>query len=116
MKHHKVKPKLGRVRSQRKALLRTLAVSLIRHERIETTEAKAKALRPFIERLVTLARRNDLAARRLVISRLGTNADLGKLFDQIAPRMKDRPGGYTRVVKLPPRAGDAACKAIIEFV
>jgi large subunit ribosomal protein L17 len=118
MRHQKRGRKLGRNRSHRLALLRNLSCNLIEHERIITTVAKAKELRPFIERLVTLARRGDLHSRRLVISRLGNQKQAGKkLVDEIAPRFVDRPGGYTRILKRSyRRLGDAAPTAIIEFL
>jgi large subunit ribosomal protein L17 len=117
MKHHKDIRKLGRVTRQRKALMRQLASALIEHEKIKTTEAKAKELRPMVEKLVTKARNNTLAAQRLIISRLGGNKKAGsKLIKTIGPRYKDREGGYTRVTKLPPRKSDASKMAIIEFV
>lgn len=118
MRHLKRGRKLGRNRTHRLALLRNLSCNLIEHERITTTEAKAKELRPFIERLVTLARRGDLHSRRLVIARLGNQKGAAKkLVDEIAPRFADRPGGYTRVLKQSyRRLGDAAPTAIIEFL
>ena len=100
----------------RKATLRNLATSLFRHERIETTTAKAKELRPFAERLITLARRGDLHARRLAAAKIQDREVLGKLFDEIAPRYLERPGGYTRVLKLGNRKGDAAEMSLIELV
>lgn len=94
-----------------------MATELFRRERIETTEAKAKELRPYAERLITLARRGDLHARRLAARRLQPDREvLGKLFDDIGPRFEDRPGGYTRVLKLGHRKGDAADMALIELV
>lgn len=117
MRHHDRNRKLGREDSQRLALLRSLAVSLIEHGKITTTEAKAKELRPFVERLVTYGKSGTLASRRLTISRLGGNEDATKeLFDTIAGKYKDRQGGYTRISKLGPRGNDAAAMAVIEFV
>jgi len=118
MKHHKSIRKFGRKRNQRIALMRSLALSLIDHEKIKTTEAKAKELRPFIEKLVTIGRKNTLAARRIVVSRLGETGGDGarKLVDNIAPRYKGRPGGYTRIIKLENRKGDGSPMAIIEFI
>lgn len=107
----------GHPASQRKALLRSLARSLVMHERISTTEAKAKALRPFVERLVTYAKKNTLASRRLTKTRLGDDAAVKKLFDSIGPRYATRSGGYTRVVKRTERgASDARKLAYIAFV
>ncbi|MCX6999096.1 MAG: 50S ribosomal protein L17 [Candidatus Sumerlaeota bacterium] len=116
MRHRKVKSKLNRTTEHRLALMRNLAAALIRNERILTTEAKAKNLRPFVERLITLGKRGDLAARRLVFSRLGKKEAVHKLFTEIAPRFTNRPGGYTRIVKGHFRAGDSAPMAFIEFV
>jgi large subunit ribosomal protein L17 len=97
-------------------MLRNMATSLFRHERIETTTAKAKELRPFAERLITLAKRGDIPARRLAARKISDREILGKLFDEIAPRFADRPGGYTRILKLGHRRGDAAEMALIELV
>ena len=97
-------------------MLRNLATSLFRHERIETTTAKAKELRPYAERLITLARRGDLHARRLVARKIQEREVLGKLFDEISPRYAERPGGYTRILKLGNRKGDAAEISLIELV
>lgn len=97
--------------------MKGLALSLINHGRIKTTEAKAKELRPFIEKLLTKAKVGDLASRRVVISRLMNRApEVKKLFEEIAPKFKEVSGGYTRVLKLPPRLSDGAKMAIIEFV
>ena len=94
-----------------------LASSLVLHGKIKTTEAKAKELRPFIEKLVTYAGAGDVNARRLVKARMGgTDSEVKKLVDEIAPGYKERPGGYTRITKLPARGGDASPMAIIEFV
>lgn len=117
MRHHNKNRKFGRKKNVRSALLKSLALSLINHGRIKTTEAKAKELRPFIEKLVTKAKENDLAAKRIVISRLmNRNPETKKLFDDIAPKYKDTKGGYTRILKLPPRLSDGAKMALIEFV
>ncbi|HBU56611.1 MAG TPA: 50S ribosomal protein L17 [Gemmatimonadetes bacterium] len=116
MRHRKKGRQLSRTRSHRKATLRNLATSLFRHERIETTTAKAKELRPFAERLITLARRGDVHARRLAATKIQDREVLGKLFDEIAPRYLERPGGYTRVLKLGNRKGDAAEMSLIELV
>ena len=96
--------------------MQNMATSLFRHERIETTTAKAKELRPFAERLITLGKRGDLHARRLAGRSIADRQVLGKLFDDIAPRFTERPGGYTRILKLGNRRGDAAEMALIELV
>lgn len=107
----------GRSRNQRRALLRSQARSLVLEERISTTEAKAKELRSFVERLVTYGKKNTLASRRLAKSRLGDDAAVKKLFDTLAPRYADRAGGYTRVVKRAKRGSNDARKlAYIAFV
>jgi large subunit ribosomal protein L17 len=116
VRHRKKGRQLSRTRSHRKATLRNLATSLFRHERIETTTAKAKELRPYAERLITLARRGDVHARRLAAMKIQDRDVLGKLFDEIAPRYMERPGGYTRVLKLGNRKGDAAEMSLIELV
>lgn len=116
MKHHKNTSKLGRETSQRTALMRTLAGSLFSREKIKTTEAKAKALRPFAEKVITKAKTDTVANRRLVIEILGSPKSLEKLFKTIGPRYATRPGGYLRIAKLAPRAGDASKMAIIELV
>jgi large subunit ribosomal protein L17 len=97
-------------------MLRNMATSLFRHERIETTTAKAKELRPVAERLITLARRGDVHARRLAGRKIQDRDVLGKLFDDIAPRYAERPGGYTRILKLGHRKGDGAEMSLIELV
>jgi large subunit ribosomal protein L17 len=117
MKHHDRRRKLGRVRKQRIGLLRSLAKSLIIHEKIETTEAKAKELRPFIEKLITKGKTNSISARRVVSSRLGNDPKVTKrLFEKIAPKYKERSGGYTRIIKTGTRQDDAAKLARIDFV
>ena len=116
MRHGKKGRKLSRTASHRKATLRNMATSLFRHGRIETTTAKAKELRPFAERLITLARRGDLHARRLAAQKIQDRQVLGNLFDEIAPRYAERPGGYTRILKLGTRKGDAAEMSLIELV
>ena len=116
MRHRKKGRQLSRTSSHRKATLRNLATSLFLHERIETTTAKAKELRPYAERLITLARRGDLHARRLAAMKIQDRQVLGKLFDDIAPRYTERPGGYTRILKLGNRRGDAAEMSLIELV
>jgi large subunit ribosomal protein L17 len=116
MRHGKKGRKLSRTASHRKATLRNMATSLFRHGRIETTTAKAKELRPFAERLITLARRGDVHARRLAARKIQDRQVLGSLFDEIAPRYAERPGGYTRILKLGNRKGDAAEMSLIELV
>lgn len=116
MRHHQAKRTLGRSRDQRAALMRHLAESLIKNGKIKTTEAKAKEVRPFIEKLVTMARKNTLASRRTVVARLGREDAAERLVKEIAPQYASRPGGYTRITKLAPRAGDGAKMAVIEFV
>jgi large subunit ribosomal protein L17 len=116
MRHRVGGRKLQRTSTHRAALFRNMAASLIKHEQITTTTAKAKELRPYVEKLVTLAKRGGLSNRRLAQSRLMDDAQLTKLFDVIAPRFSGRDGGYTRIVKAGIRASDAAPMAIIEFV
>jgi large subunit ribosomal protein L17 len=96
--------------------MRNLATALFRHERIETTSAKAKELRPYAERLITLARKGDIHSRRLAGRKIQDRQVLGKLFDDIAPRFTERPGGYTRILKVGNRKGDAAEMSLIELV
>ncbi|MEM1053064.1 MAG: 50S ribosomal protein L17 [Pseudomonadota bacterium] len=116
MRHGISQRKLSRKSGHRKALFRNMSANLIKHEQIITTRAKAKELRPYIEKLITLAKRGGLSNRRLAMSRLQDETQLKKLFDVLAERYKDRDGGYTRVIKAGPRASDAAEMAIIEFV
>ena len=116
MRHRVVGRKLQRTSIHRTALFRNMAASLIKHEQITTTTDKAKELRPYIEKLVTLAKRGGLSNRRLAQARLMDDAQLAKLFDVLAPRYADRDGGYTRVIKAGIRSSDAAPIAIIEFV
>ena len=116
MRHQKAYKKLNRTPSHRKALLRNMAGSLIEHERIITTLPKAKMLRPFIEKLITLARRDNLHARRLAAKKLYGRVVLRKLFDDIAKHYAERAGGYTRIIKMGFRRGDNAPRAIIAFV
>ncbi|MBQ9365321.1 MAG: 50S ribosomal protein L17 [Schwartzia sp.] len=108
--------KLGRDSSARKALFRSILTSFFRHGRIETTEAKAKEIRRLADRLITLAKRGDLAARRMAIARLYDEDVVRKLFGEIAQKYAERQGGYTRILKLGPRRGDAAPMVIIELV
>ncbi len=116
MRHQKGVKKLGRNGAHRKALMRNLATALFRHERIETTEVKAKALRSYADKLITLGKKGDLAARRLAAEDVHDHEILKKLFDEIGPRFKERAGGYTRVLKTGTRRGDAAETALIELV
>lgn len=116
MRHRVAHRKLGRTTAHRTAMLRNMAASLIKHEQIVTTLAKARELRPYTEKLVTLAKRGGLSNRRLAMSRLMDEAQLAKLFDVLAPRYADRPGGYTRVLKAGFRASDQAAMGVIEFV
>ena len=125
MRHNLAYRKLGRVSEHRTALLRNQAMALIRHERIETTMPKAKELRPFVERLITIAKRGvasgdengkSLHARRLVLAELPDKKVVGKLFESIAPRYAERPGGYTRILRVGFRRGDSAEVAQVELV
>ena len=117
MRHHNTKRKFGRTKNQRNALVNSLALNLIVREKIKTTEPQAKELRPFIEKLVTHAKKGDLATRRVVIAKLSNRSkEVKKLFDVIAPKYADKKGGYTRIVKLGVRKSDGAKMAIIEFV
>lgn len=108
--------KLGRTASHRRALLRNQVTSLVLHGRIETTEAKAKAIKPLADKMVTLGKRGDLHARRQAAAFLIQPEAVKRLFDEIAPKYEDRNGGYTRIIKTGPRRGDAAPMAIIEWV
>ena len=125
MRHNVAHRKLGRVTEHRLALLRNQAIALLRHERIQTTIPKAKELRPFVERLITLAKRGvaagdpagkTLHARRMVLAEIPDTAVVGKLFDTLAPRFAERPGGYTRILRVGFRRGDSAEVAQIELV
>ena len=116
MRHGVGKRKLQRTSSHRIAMLRNMAASLIKHEQITTTLPKARELRPYVEKLITLAKRGGLSNRRLAMARLMDDAQLVKLFDTLAPRYADRAGGYTRVLKAGFRASDAAPMGIIELV
>lgn len=125
MRHNVAHRKLGRVTEHRIAMLRNQAISLLRHERIETTLPKAKELRPFVERLITIAKRGvkagetnaaALSARRLVLADVADKDVVSKLFSTLAPRFADRPGGYTRILKVGFRRGDGAETALIELV
>jgi large subunit ribosomal protein L17 len=125
MRHNVAHRKLGRVTEHRIAMLRNQAISLLRHERIETTVPKAKELRPFVERLITIAKRGvkagdangkALSARRLVLAEIADKEIVGKLFDDLAPRFAERPGGYTRILRVGFRRGDSAEVAQVELV
>lgn len=116
MRHKIAGRKLQRKTGHRKALFRNMSAALIKHEQILTTQAKAKELRPYIEKLITLAKRGGLSNRRLAMSKLGDETQLKKLFDILAERYSDRDGGYTRVIKAGYRGSDAAAMAVIEFV
>ncbi|HEX2217354.1 MAG TPA: 50S ribosomal protein L17 [Gemmatimonadales bacterium] len=116
MRHRAKGRQLSRTSSHKRALLNNMAASLFEHGRVVTTEAKAKELRPFAEKLITLARRGDLHARRLVERRIKDRDTLGKLFTEIGPRFAARPGGYTRILKMGHRPGDGADIARIELL
>ena len=117
MRHQKTRNKLSRDSAHRKALLMNLSKEIIEHERIKTTEAKAKAVKPEIEKLITLAKRGDLHARRQALSTLSQDKfAVHKLFVDIAPRYAERPGGYTRILKLGPRPSDASEMVYLELV
>ena len=117
MRHQKTRNKLSRSSAHRKALLANLCKEVIEHERIKTTEAKAKAVKPEVEKLITLAKRGDLHARRLLLSKLGQDKFIvHKLVEEIAPRYIERPGGYTRIVKLGPRRSDSTEMVFLELV
>jgi large subunit ribosomal protein L17 len=117
MRHQKTRHKLSRDSAHRKSLLANLCVEVIDHERIKTTEAKAKAVKPEIEKLITLAKRGDLHARRQALAALGQDKFVVyKLFEEVAPRYADRDGGYTRILKLGPRKSDATEMVYLELV
>jgi large subunit ribosomal protein L17 len=116
MRHRKSGWKLGRKGEHRHAMLRNMATSLFQHERIQTTVGRAKALRPYAERIIGLAKREGLHARRLVAGHIADRSVVKKLFDTLSARYHDRPGGYTRVLKLGPRFGDGAEMALVELV
>ena len=116
MRHRKSGRKLGRNSSHRKAMFRNMATSLVRHEMIKTTVPKAKELRRVVEPLITLAKVDGIANRRLAFNRLRDKEAVGKLFNDLGPRFKDRPGGYLRILKTGPRPGDAAPMAIVQLV
>jgi large subunit ribosomal protein L17 len=116
MRHQSKGRQLSRTSTHKRAMLRNMATSLFKHDRVVTTQAKAKELRPYAERLITLARRGDLHARRQVERRIKDRAVAGRLFADIGPRFASRPGGYTRIVKLGHRVGDGAELARIELL
>ncbi len=116
MRHRVAGRKMNRSGGHRKALRRNLITALFRHESIRTTEAKAKFIRSEAEKLITLAKRGDLQARRQALARLPNREIVARLFDELGPRYQDRPGGYTRIYKLGPRQGDGAPMATIELV
>jgi large subunit ribosomal protein L17 len=116
MRHLHKGRKLHRTSSHRKALLRNLTISILTHERIETTEAKAKEARRLIERVITWGKRGDIHARRLAARQVGSRTLVKKVFDEIAPRYRERPGGYTRIIKTGFRPGDNAPMAVLELV
>ncbi len=117
MRHSKKRNKLSRSSAHREALLTNLSKQLIEHERIKTSQAKAKAVKPEVEQLITLAKRGDLHARRQALSSLHNDKFIvHKLFDEVAPRYVDRPGGYTRIVKLGPRRSDSTEMVYLELV
>ena len=117
MRHHNSNRKFGRPASQRRALLKGLVVALVTNDAITTTDAKARELRPFVEKLITVGKKNTLASRRDLLSRLDNNEGVVvKIIDILAKKYEKRPGGYTRIYKLPRRVGDAALMARIEFV
>ncbi len=116
MRHRKQGRKFGRLTGPRKALLRSLSVSLVLYEKVKTTEAKAKELRGVVEKMITRGKANTLTARRLLLSQLAQENAVKKILEVLSPRYADRKGGYTRVIKLVRRAGDGAKMAIIEFI
>ncbi len=116
MRHRKSGRRLGRNSSHRTAMYRNMAASLVQHETIRTTLPKAKELRRVIEPLITLAKQDGVSRRRLAFARLRDDAAVGKLFDELGPRFKDRPGGYLRILKVGYRAGDAAPMALVQLL
>ena len=116
MRHRQTTPKLGRTAAHRKAMLRNMVTDLLRHERVRTTEVKAKVLRPLAERMITFGKRETLHARRHAARVIRDKTVLQKLFAELAPRYAERSGGYTRITKLPSRSGDGADMALIELV
>lgn len=116
MRHRKIKGKLGRTPSHRNAMLRNMAESILTHERIQTTLPKAKEVQKLVDYIITLAKRDDLHSRRLVIRVIPNKTVVTKLFSEIAPRYRDRPGGFTSIYKIGNRRGDAAEMAVISLV
>lgn len=116
MRHRKHRASLGLASGHRRAVLANLATALITHGRIETTQAKARAVRPYVEKLITLGKRGDLHARRQALAKLRYRPVVDRLFVEVAPQFADRPGGYTRIIKTRQRVGDAAPMAMIELV
>jgi len=116
MRHHRAGKKLNRDSAHRRALYANLAGALIEHGRIETTQAKAKAVKPIAEQMITLGRRGDIHARRQALAYLRSQEIVHQLFSEVAPRFQDRPGGYTRIVRIGPRQGDAAEMVYLELV
>ena len=117
MRHQKNRHKLSRTASHRKALIRNMVKEVIDHERIKTSEAKAKAVKPELEKLITLAKRGDLHARRQALATLGQDKfTVHKLFEEVAPRYEERPGGYSRILKLGPRRSDSTEMVFLELV
>jgi len=116
MRHRKAGRKLGRNSSHRKAMYRNMAASLVQHETIRTTLPKAKELRRVVEPLITLAKEDGVSRRRLAFDRLRDDAAVGKLFDELGPRFKDRPGGYLRILKMGFRPGDSAPMALVQLL
>ena len=116
MRHRKSGRKLGRNSSHRTAMFRNMATSLVQHETIKTTLPKAKELRRVVEPLITLAKQDGVSRRRVAFARLRDDAAVGKLFNELGPRYKDRPGGYLRILKIGHRAGDAAPMALVQLL
>jgi large subunit ribosomal protein L17 len=116
MRHHRAGRKLGRDPAHRKALYANLTTALIEHGRVRTTEAKAKEVRPIAERMITLGKRGDLHAHRQAVAFLRSKEAAHTLFSEVAPRFADHPGGYTRIVRIGPRLGDAASMVYLELV
>jgi len=116
MAHRIFGRKLSRTTNQRKALLRSLANSVILYEKVKTTKAKAKAVKPFLEKLITVSKNDSIFARRTLVAKLGLENSASKLLEVIGPTFKERPGGYLRLTKLSPRSGDSANMVVIEFV